>query len=325
MGAPRAGLLTAWRAAACVAALHLLFAAGLEAQSAPPTEAGFVLVQHTELAGANAGTMYRYQRPDGVGVELFVTPLPPSFDPCTELCAERAVELLSSQFTRAFMIDLEHGAADSVRRVGSIAVAPPPGSWLERGQLTALREYHGDRVADSYVWLFLGRETLIQVRGAYPAGELDFNTLERFVQTIVLAVPAPYDCPRGVSTEPALLKLYPLDVPMARLPFLVDSTLAALGYNFDFRSEATGLWRTMPRYAWPAGSTLDATAGTTRPGIVLVVVVASDEGHSVVGISARGVCQVPVSPAHPGATAQLVRMAADSALDAIVGAAGHIR
>ena len=57
-------------------------AARSPAQGAEADNFGFLLAERTPLGGANAGVMYRYQRVDGVGVDLFVTPLPPSLDPC---------------------------------------------------------------------------------------------------------------------------------------------------------------------------------------------------------------------------------------------------
>ncbi len=318
--------MTGSRASAVAAALHLFLAAGLAAQTSPASNAGFMLVEQAPVAGANAGTMYRYQRPDGVGVELFVTPLPPSLDPCVAACATRAVELISSQLVRELLIVRARGPSDSVRRAGSTAVAPPEGSWLERGRLTAMREYRDGRAADSYLWLFLGQETLVQVRGASPAGRIDFATLGRFVDTLLLTVPPTYDCSDGVATDSTILTVYSTEGPRPRLSRIVDSTLGALGYQFAYHSESRGLWRTVPRSVWPAGSELAQAVGDHRPGIELVATTAADSGSSVIALSARAVCLLPASVRSSGASgAELATLAMQHALDAILAGLGIVK
>lgn len=324
VGAPPADAVTADRAGALAALLVLLVVGGLGAQA--PTEGTFVLTERVLLGEANAGTMYRYRRPDGVGVDLFITPLPPSLDPCTGLCASRAVQVLSEQLTAAIILDREQGAVDSVRRAGALDLAPPAGSWLEHGRLTALRAYRGDQHTDSYVWLFAGQETLVQVRGAEPAGAIDFATLAAFVNTLLEAVPPTYDCPNGLNTDPADVILQPIDIAVHRLPFRVDSTLTALGYRFVYQNRSTGLWRTAPRYTWPTGSSLQAWAAGIHPGIELVVVTEIGTQHSVVGISARPVCRSsPASLRADAAAAALAHRSARFVLDAILDAVGYLR
>jgi hypothetical protein len=306
--------------------LHLLLPGGLEAQAARIPPPGFVLVERAQLQEANAGMLYRYQRPDGAGVTLFVTPLPPSLYPCVDECVDNTVLALSEEFAQAIIGDTGRRSRDSLRLAGSSAIAPPPGSWVDRGRLTALRgERDGDTV-DSYLWLFLGRETLVQVRGAEPAGSIDFETLNSLVTTVVPGIPPPYDCPSGLSNSAPLVVIHPIDIGLHKLPFRVDSTLAALEYHFAYRSEADGLWRTAPRFLWPEGSSLEGAAQGLQPGIQLVVVTAVDSGSSVLAISARPVCRVPEwNGRTEEAVTNITRKAMNDALDAILDAVGYLR
>ncbi|MEZ4413772.1 MAG: hypothetical protein R2910_12360 [Gemmatimonadales bacterium] len=306
--------------------LHLLLPGGLEAQTATAGSSEFVLVERARLPEANAGIVQRYQRADGAEVLLFVTPLPPSLDPCVDACAERAVDTLSANFAQALIDESRRPGHDKLTIAGSTVVAPPPTSWLERGRLTALRRLHDGHLVDSYLWLFLGRETLVQVRGAEPAGSIDFATLERLVSTLVLTIPPPYDCPDGVISDSALVAVWPMYVPMHRLPFLVDSTLAAREYHFAYRSEDAGLWRTTPRFAWPSGSALALASEDVRPGIELVVMTAVGDNASLVAISSRPVCQLPETGGRTGEDVmRLARQAMVDTLDAILDAVGYVR
>ncbi|TFG38853.1 MAG: hypothetical protein E4H44_03155 [Candidatus Aminicenantes bacterium] len=318
--------MTTRRAGTITGCLHLLLFGGLEAQTAATGASAFVLVERAEMRQPNAGTMYRYWGADSAEVLLFVTPLPPSLDPCIEDCAERAVEVLSNQFAQAVVSDRRRHSSDSVRVAGSTVVAPPPGSWLEQGRLTALRTVRDSQAVDSYLWLFLGRETLVQVRGADPAGGIDFATLERLVSTLVLGVPPPSDCPYGISTDLALVTVFPIDVPLLKLPSMVDSTLAAQGYRFAFRSEGAGLWRTAPRFYWQDGSALARASEGIRPGIELVATTAVGEGRSLVAISSRPVCRVPNTDRRSDErVTNLARKAMEYALDAILDTMGYLR
>jgi hypothetical protein len=316
-----------WRSAATLATGFRLFLPGsLEAQTAAAGPSDFALVERARLPGPNAGIVQRYRRADRAEVLLFVTPLPPSLDPCVGACAERAVDTLSANFAQALINESRRPARDKLTLAGSTVATPPPASWLERGRLTALRSTHDGHAVESYLWLFLGRETLVQVRGADPAGSIDFTTLERLVSTLVLAVPPPYDCPDGVSTDPALVTVWPMDVPVRRLPFLVDSTLAAREYHFAYRSEEDGVWRTAPRFAWPGGSALAQASEGIRPGIELVVRTAVGDDGSLVAISSRAVCRVPETSGRTGrGVTNLTRQAMEDALDAILDAVGYVR
>jgi len=306
--------------------LHLLLPGGLQGQSAAAGNSEFALVERARLPGPNAGTVQRYQRADGATVTLFVTPLPPSLDPCVGACAERAVETLSARFAQDLVNESRLPARDKLTIAGSTIVTPPPSSWLDRGRLTALRNTQDGQIVDSYLWLFLGRETLVQVRGAEPAGSIHFATLERLVSTLVLAVPPPYDCPYGVRPDSALVTVWPMDVPVRKLPFLVASTLAAHEYHFAYRSEEAGLWRTAPRFSWPEGSALAQASEGIRPGIELVVMTAVGDDGSLVAISSRAVCQLSETS---GRTDQdvmnLARKALEYTLDAILDALGYVR
>jgi hypothetical protein len=315
--------MTTRRAGTIAGCLHLLLFGGLEAQTAATGASAFVLVERAELRQPNAGTLYRYWGADSAEVLLFVTPLPPSLDPCIEDCAERAVEVLSNKFAQAVVRDRRRHSSARVRVAGSTVVAPPPGSWLEQGRLIALRTVRDNQTLDSYLWLFLGRETLVQVRGADPAGSNDFATLERLVSTLVLGIPPPYSCPDGISTDTALVTLFPMDVTLHKLAFRVDSALAALEYHFAFRSEAAGLWRTAPRFSWPQGSELADASLNIRPGIELVVMTGVDEEGSLLAISSRALCRMPDTPLGlDEAVTNLAQQAMHEALDAILQAVG---
>jgi hypothetical protein len=316
-----------WRRAAAIAVgLRLLLPGGLEAQTAAAGGSDVALVERARLPGPNAGIVQRYRRADGAEVMLFVTPLPPSLDPCVGACAERAVDTLSAYFARALINESRRPSRDKLTLAGTMVATPPPTSWLERGRLTALRSTHDGHIVDSYLWLFLGRETLVQVRGAEPAGSIDFATLERLVSTLVLAVPPPYDCPDGVSTDSALVTMWPMDVPVHRLPFLVDSTLAAREYHFAYRSEEAGLWRTAPRFFWPKGSALAQASEELRPGIELVVMTAVGDDGSLVAISSRAVCRLPETSGRTGqSVTHLARQAMEDTLDAILDAVGAVQ
>lgn len=315
-----------WGVGAFVTCLHLLLPGGLEAQTATAGSSEFVLVERARLPEANAGIVQRYQRADGAEVLLFVTPLPPSLDPCVDACAERAVDTLSANFAQALINESRRPGHDKLTIAGSTVVTPPPTSWLERGRLTALRSTHDGHLVDSYLWLFLGRETLVQVRGADPAGSIDFATLDRLVSTLVLEVPPPYDCPYGLSTDVAQVTVWPMDVPVKKLPFLVDSTLAAQEYHFAYRSEDAGLWRTAPRFLWPEGSSLAKSADGIQPGIELVVMTAVGDDGSLVAISSRPVCRLAeISSRSAQDVATLAQRAMNYALDAILDAVGYLR
>jgi hypothetical protein len=312
------------RAGALTLCLQLCLLGGLQAQTALPP--GVVLVERAQLSEANGGMLYRYQRSDRAGITLFVTPLPPSLYPCVDECVDQAVAALSEEFAQAIISDTGRHSRDSLRLAGSVAVAPPLGSWLERGQMTALRGERDGETVDSYLWLFLGRETLVQVRGAEPAGAIDFETLNGLVNAIVQELPPPYACPAGLSTAPPLVEIFPIDIGLHKLPFRVDSTLAALEYRFTYRSEASGLWRTAPRFLWPEGSALATASEEMNPGIQLVVVTAVHEGGSVVAVSSRAVCQVPERTRRTSEDIlNLARKAKDEALDAILRAVGYLR
>ena len=316
-----------WRGTAALATgFGLLLPGGLEAQTAAAEGSDIALVERAQLPGPNAGIVQRYRRADGAEVLLFVTPLPPSLDPCVAACADRAVDTLSATFAQALINESRRPSRDKLTLAGSTVATPPPGSWLERGRLTALRSTHDGHIVDSYLWLFLGRETLVQVRGADPAGSIDFATLDRLVSTLVLAVPPPYDCPDSVSSDSALVTVWPMDVPVRRLPFLVDSTLAAQEYHFAYRSEDAGLWRTAPRFFWPQGSALAQASEGIRPGIELVVMTAVGDDGSLVAISSRPVCQLPGTGGRPGQdVTNLARQALEDTLDAILDAVGVVR
>lgn len=305
--------------------LHLLLLGGLQAQSEAAGSSDFALVERARLPGPNAGTVQRYERADGAKVTLFVTPLPPALDPCVGECAALAVETLSARFALDLVNESRLPGHDKLTVAGSTVATLPPTSWLERGRVSALRSTHDGHIVDSYLWLFLGRETLVQVRGAEPAGSIDFATLERLVSTLVLAVPPPYDCPNGVSTDSALVTVWPMDVPVHRLPVLVDSTLTAQEYHFVYREQA-GLWRTAPRFYWPAGSALARASEGIRPGIELVVMTAVGDDGSLVAISSRAVCRLPETG---GRTARditnLARQTMRYTLDAILDAVGYVR
>jgi hypothetical protein len=306
--------------------LHLFLLGGLAAQTEAPGTSEFVLVERARLPEANGGIVQRYRRADGAEVLLFVTPLPPSLDPCVGACAERAVDTLSNKFAHEIIDERRRSSGDSLVMAGSMVVTPPSGSWLERGRLTALRSTHDDRIASSYLWLFVGRETLVQVRGADPAGSIDFATLDRLVSTLVLEVPPPYDCPYGVSTDSARLTVWPMDVPVHKLPFLVDSTLGAQEYHFAYRSEEAGLWRTAPRFLWPEGSALAQASEGIRPGIELVIVTAVGKEGSLVAISSRPVCRLrETSRRSSQDVANLGQKARTYLLDAILDAVGYLR
>jgi len=305
--------------------LHLLLAGGVEAQSAAAGGSDFALVERARLPGPNAGIVQRYRRADGAQVMLFVTPLPPSLDPCIGACAERAVDTLSARFAQDLVNESRRPSRDKLTVAGSMAATPPPDSWLERGRLTAFRSTHDGHVLDSYLWLFLGRETLVQVRGADPAGSIDFATLEQLVPRLVLAVPPPYDCPYGVSTDSALVTVWPIDVPMHKLPILVDSTLTAQEYHFAYREDG-GVWRTAPRFFWPTGSALAQASEGIRPGIELVVMTAVGDDGSLVAISSRPVCRYPETDGRSGRqVTNLTRKAMAYTLDAILDAIGYVR
>lgn len=315
--------MTITRAIVLVGFLVALGGSALPAQGTQADNFGFLLAERTALGGANAGIMYRYLRADGVGVDLFVTPLPPSLDPCREACADSALAILSAEFAQAVV---DAGGPDSLRLAGSTVVTPPQGSWLERGRLTAIHAYADSSGIDSYLWLYLGQETLVQVRGPHPAGGITFATLNQVVSTLVVSVPPIYDCPDGLSDVPAQVRLVPLDFQMTRLQGLVDSTLLALGYSFVYRDSTHGRWRTAPRYTWPDSSAVARAARWGRPGIELVTVVALDEGHSLLAMSARPVCRVPpVSRQSYGTSAALAEAAMTYALDAILDAIGFLR
>jgi len=315
--------MTIIRTLVIVGSLVAMGGSALPAQDAQADNFGFMLAERTPLGGANAGVMYRYQRADGVGVDLFVTPLPPSLDPCREVCADSALAILSAEFAQAVVVA---GGRDSMRLAGSTVVAPPQGSWLDRGRLTAIHEDANGTGAESYLWLFLGQETLVQVRGPHPAGGITFAALNRVVRTLVASIPPTYDCPDGLSDLPAQVRLVPLDFQMTRLQVLVDSTLNALGYSFVYRNATKGLWRTAPRYTWPDSSAVARAAQWGRPGIELVAVVALDEGHSLLAMSARPVCRVPpVSRQSYSTSAALADTAMTYALDAILDAIGFLR
>lgn len=320
--------MTGHRALGLLVSLASLFVgvSTVAAQSPAPADHGFVLAERATLAEPNAGTVYRYQRPDGVEVDLFVTPLPPSLQPCVAACADRAVESLSSQFARAIMGGDTTGIADTVRFAGSAGRAPPEGSWLQRGRLTAFRHGSGVGSRESYLWVFVGEETVVQVRGARPAGLIGFTALNGVVEDLVLALPSHYECPGAVSGDSARIVLIPLGFPMRRLAFLVDSTLSALGYTFDFRNPAKGLWRTTPRLAWPSGSMLEGAAEGIRPGIELVAIVAADSSQSLLALSSRPVCRVGAAdgrPEHQGR--DLARAVLASVESAMLNAIGIIQ
>jgi len=315
--------MTIPRTLVMVGCLAMVGGSALPAQEAQADNFGFVLAERTPLGGANAGVMYRYQRADGVGVDLFVTPLPPSLDPCREVCADSALAILSAELAQDVV---DAGEEDSMRLAGSTVVAPPQGSWLDRGRLTAIRVSADGTEVDSYLWLFLGQETLVQVRGPHPAGGITFASLTRVVHTLVASIPPTYDCPDGLSDVPAQVRLVPLDLQMTRLPGLVDSTLTALGYSFVYRNARQGLWRTAPRYTWPDSSAVARAAQWGRPGIELVAVVALDEGHSLIAMSARPVCRVPpISRQSAGAPAALAETALTDALNSILDGIGLLR
>ena len=186
----------------------------LSAQGAEADNFGFLLAERTPLGGANAGVMYRYQRVDGVGVDLFVTPLPPSLDPCREACADSALAILSAEFTQAVV---DAGAPDSLRLAGSTVVAPPEGSWLEGGRS------HGHpcpcgQHRGRFLSLALPRAGDAGP-GAWPApgGRNRLRDAEPAVSALVASVPPTYDCPDGLSNVSAQMKLVPLDFQMTRL------------------------------------------------------------------------------------------------------------
>jgi hypothetical protein len=51
-------------------------------QERPPADHGFRLSDSTVLTEPNAGTMYHFERPDGVSADVYRYPLPSGLGPC---------------------------------------------------------------------------------------------------------------------------------------------------------------------------------------------------------------------------------------------------
>ena len=277
------------------AALSLLGQAvligSLSGQERPAPDHGFVLAESEVIDEPNAGTLFRYRRPDGVGADVFVFPLPPVRANCDADCADGVVKENSEAFVNSIPELMKRGFYDTLWVVRTKSRKPPKGSWLDRGRLTIFRGERHRAPIESYRWLFLGQETLVEIRVTISPGAIEPAVLEQFVDAVLLSLPPHYNCPDGLGTDRPDVSFISVDVPMQSLRPMVDSVLTSLGFTFEFRSVTEGLWRATPRTTWPAGSNVARMSEPLHPAIEVAAITYVGEGGGFVGVVARPVCR----------------------------------
>lgn len=236
----------------------------------PVNLGGLALVDTSTFESPNSGIMYRYRDSTGFQADVYRYPVTDALAPCTGKCLTEAAAREIETYRKLVPELIRRGIVDSVQFLREEPLAPRGTSWLSPGWHATFRIFRQGKELESHFVVLAGQETLVKLRASYPPQAFSAARLNQFIESLLDLAPPQYACPEGPSTADGITMSAAFTAADHDLPARIDSSLAALGYQVEYRTldDTDGRWRTAPRFDLTEG--VDA-AGTPNPGVVLYV------------------------------------------------------
>lgn len=259
----------------------------------PQLIGSWVFVSRHDYPDPALGVLVRYQRPDGLRVDVFAYPGPDLATRCPAACAKDVLDREINDFVGAFPEMIKRQYVDTVFVVSDKTLSPAADDVWQLGRHLVLGVVSKGTAERSDFYLYYLHGFRIKLRASYVADSSRVHGVDQFAQMLVPAMltPSPPTVAErdssGASTE------LPIGVSVTVSGHQPDvfrrlaGAVVQQGYTIADSSAAGGRIVTAPLIGWPKGTETEAWHGKDSPGVVLYVTAHAKGDSTTIEIGSR--------------------------------------